>query len=311
LLAGDGWVSPARQGRQRRIQARLSKPVESGATDQLPVTLLSPYPVTHRVTLLEMEATQKRLAEVGRGLRFVAPDIFHLKRPERHLERLVGAHPSIAWILYGASEPVQRWFDKRGIPTFLYQLPFPDVKLPFVAQDWEAAAFHAGIQLLRRGHRVLGMLEYKERRPALLDIERGLTRALATVGLGRIVVFKDDLTPASVARSLQAAFNLRERPTALILARANQVLTCYTWLASLGIRVPADVSLVSLANDSWYAEIYPPLCYYEPNSRTISRKIAERVMELVATGKVLRQSVRVPKEYVEGATIGPAPLAKA
>jgi hypothetical protein len=38
----------------------------------------------------EMEDTQIRLAEQGRSLRFIAPDIFHLKHPERHLERLAG-----------------------------------------------------------------------------------------------------------------------------------------------------------------------------------------------------------------------------
>src|SRR4051794_1260412 len=149
LLADEGWVSSAWQGKQRKIQAGHPAPMERDATDQLPVTLLSPYPITHRITLLEIEATQRCLAEAGRSLRFVAPDIFHLKGPDRHLERLVQAHPSVAWILYAASEPVQRWFDKQGIPAFLYQLPFPDVKLPYVAQDWEAAAFHAGIQLLR------------------------------------------------------------------------------------------------------------------------------------------------------------------
>jgi DNA-binding LacI/PurR family transcriptional regulator len=311
LLTDQGWVEPAAKGQQRRVHAqRLSSPKQTDK-DQLPVTFLSPHRIEHRVTLLEMEDTQMRLAEQGRKLRFLSPDIFHLKHPERQLERLVHAHPSAAWILYMASEPIQHWFAQRGLPTFLYEWPFPGVNLPYVVADWEAAAFHAGLQFIRHGHRILGILEYEERRPGLVAEEQGLQRALATVGNeGRLVVFKDDRSPPSVAKSLDLAFSLKERPTALVLTRATQVLTCFSWLASKGIRIPGDVSIVSLPNDSWFADLYPALSYYEPNTKIFSRDIAQRVMELVGTGRVTRKSIKIPLKYVAGATIGPVPRAR-
>jgi LacI family transcriptional regulator len=221
---------------------------------------------------------------------------------------MVRAHPSSAWVLYVTSEPIQRWFASQGLPAFLYEWPFPGVDLPYVVADWEAAAFHAGLQFIRQGHRIIGILEYSERRPGLIAEERGLERALATIGSeGRLVVFKDDRTPPSVARSLELAFSLKERPTALVLTRSTQVLTCFSWLASKGIRIPGDVSIIALPNDSWYADLYPPLCYYEPNVKIFSRDIAQRVLELVGTGRVTRKSIKIPLEYVAGATIGPAP----
>lgn len=272
------------------------------------MTFLSPHPVEHRVTLLEMADTESRLIEQGLNLRFVSPEIFHLKNPDRHLEQLVETNPSSAWILFISSEAIQRWFCQRGIPTFLYELPFPGVELPFVASDWEGAAFHAGVQLLRQGHRKIGIFEYKERRPGLLAMENGLKRALASTGKdGRLMVFKDDHSTASVARSLEAAFSRGDKPTALVLSRAAQLLTCYSWLASQGIRVPADVSVVSLANDSWFKDLHPAVCHYQPASTLMSRNIADRVLELVATGQVTRKSLRVDLEYLPGATIGPAP----
>ena len=311
-LTKDDWVLPAIKGRPRRVQTRRLPRLGKAVGDHLPVTFLSPHPVEHRITLLELEDTRQRLAEQGRSLQFVAPDIFHLKHPQRRLERLVCEHPSAAWILYVTSEPMQRWFAEQSLPTFLYETPFPGVELPFVVADWEAAAFHAGIQLVRQGHRRIGMLEYHERRPGLLAAEQGLKRALATVGVTeRMMVFNDDRSPVSVARSLDRAFSLKQRPTALVVTRASQLLTCYSWLASRGIKVPTDASLVCLANDSWYADLHPQVCHYLPNSQTMSRQIAKRVLELVATGQVLRDSIRMPLEYVPGATIGPAPGARA
>ena len=309
LLTDEGWLSPAAKGQQRHVHAKPSGEIKSSDGTSLPVTFLSPHRIEHRVTLLEMEDTQIRLAEQGRSLHFLAPDLFHLKHPERQLERLVQAHPSAAWILYITSGPIQRWFAQQGLPTFLYEWPFPGVDLPYVVPDWETAAFHAGIQFIRKGHRTIGIFEYEERRPGLVAEERGLQRALATVGdEGRLIVFKDDRSPSSVAHSLDLAFSLKQRPTALVFTRATQVLTCFSWLTSKGIRIPDDVSFVSLPNDSWFADLHPPLAYYEPNTKIFSRTIAQRVMELVNTGRVMGKSVRIPLEYVPGATLGRAPV---
>jgi hypothetical protein len=307
-LTQEGWVAPALKGQQRHIRVQPLPSGESLKTELLPVTFLSPNPVEARVTLLEMEDTQVHLAEQGRKLRFIAPDIFHLKHPDCHLERLVRGNPSVAWILSLATEPMQRWFDRRGIPALIYGSPFPDVKLPFVGSDWGVAAFHAGIQLVRQGHRVIGIMEYQEQSPGVLAEEQGLHKALAIGHAeGQLVVLKNDRTPASVARALEQSWGLPKRPTALVLTNTSQLLTCYSWLVSQGIRVPADVSLVSLANDSWFADLHPPVCYYQPDSKLMARHIAQRVSELIDAGLTTKKSLRIQLEYVRGGTIGPAP----
>jgi DNA-binding LacI/PurR family transcriptional regulator len=308
-LAQEGWVSPASHGRVRRVQQPARSPTEApGPPDGRPVTFLSPFSPPDGETLLELEDLRMRLEEQGRRLQFITPAVFRLKDPARRLERLVDQHPSAAWLLYVVSEPMQRWFDQQGIRAFLYGTPFPGVKLPYLVSDWEAAAFHAGLQLVRQGHRVIGILEYQERFPGVLAVERGLQRALDTTSDGgRLAIFKDEMTPASVARSLEAVFSLRERPTALVCTRANQLLTCLSWLGSRGIRFPAQVSLVSLNDDTWMADCVPPVCYYRANALVIARHLGEKVMELIATGHVARQSLRLQLEYMPGASIGRAP----
>jgi DNA-binding LacI/PurR family transcriptional regulator len=312
LLAKEGWLSSASRGRQRRVQK--VEPLahgDTGAAYRLPVTFLSPYSPVESETLVELEGLRVHLEEQGRRLQFLAPAIFRLQHPDHHLERLVHQHPSVAWVLHVASEPMQRWFARQGIRAFLYGSPFPEADLPFLVPDWEGAAFHAGIQLVRQRHRTIGLFEYQERFPGVLAAERGLQRALDTTGdPGRVVVFKDDLTPPSVAHSLEVAFGLKERPTAMVLTRSNQLLTCLSWCGSRGIRFPGDFSLVSLTHDTWFGELHPPITHYSTKPAMIARYLAERVMELVATGQVARKSLRLQLDYVPGATIGPAPRAK-
>jgi DNA-binding LacI/PurR family transcriptional regulator len=308
LLAQHGWVSAARHGQPRRLQKPgPCTPRNGSAAGHLPVTFLSPSSPLGSEIVLELEELRIRLEEQGRRLQVIAPAIFRLKHPEQNLERLVRAHPSAAWILHLVSEPMQRWFDRHGMPAFLLGSPFPGVKLPFLVSDWEAAAFHAGVQLVRQGHRVIGILEYEERSPGVVAVERGLQKAIASSRhAGRLLVFKDELTPASVACSLESAFGLRERPTAVVCTRSSQLLTCLSWLGSRGIRYPAAVSVVSLASDTWFDNLYPPVSYYRTSPTIMARDLAERVMELVGMGRVVRKSLRLPLQYVPGASIGPA-----
>jgi DNA-binding LacI/PurR family transcriptional regulator len=261
-----------------------------------------------RIILLEMEDLQMHLAEQGRELRFIAPNIFNLKRPERHLKRLVKENPSAAWILHFVSEPIQRWFEQQGIPAFLYGSPYPGVNLSYVVNDWESAAFHAGLQLGRHGHRMIAMLAYAKPVPGVASTERGLRRALATAKPeAELLVLTENGSPQSVAHTLEAAFRAEKRPTALVFCSSSHLLTCFSWLISNGIAVPADVSVVCIPSDSWFQELYPPVCHYVNNSHLFSHHLRKRVMELVQTGRVIGPSIRVRLEYKAGATIGPSP----
>ena len=152
------------------------------------------------------------------------------------------------------------------------------------------------------------MFEYVQRGVGAMAIERGLRRAMDKAGNGaKLSIFKDERTPESIAKCYDAAFKLKERPTAMVLTSSEHLLTSLSWMVSKGIRVPGDVSLVSMPYDSWYSEFYPPVCHYKPNVKAISHGLGERVVELIEHGRVLRKSIQVPLEFVGGATIGPAP----
>lgn len=308
LLADEGWVEPSAKGRRRRIHVQKVSQLNKRASGGLPVTFLSPNSVEQGQTLVEMEETQKRLVETGRELQFVSQNIFHHKNPERQFETLVQTHPSAAWVLYASTSQIQNWFAKKGLATLIHGWPYLGVNLPYVAKSWEPAGFHAGLQLIRHGHRNIGLFEYVERGAGAMLIEQGLRRALKTADNGaKLLMFKDERTPKSIALAYEAAFKLKDRPTALVLTSSSHVLTGLSWLVSKGIRVPDDVSLIVLPNDTWYAELYPPLCHYKLNTKSFAHGVAERVLELVKHGRVSHKSLAVPVEFVPGATIGPVP----
>jgi DNA-binding LacI/PurR family transcriptional regulator len=308
VLENEQWVSVSGQGQQRSVQKDRLEAPHPDSQRRLPVTFLSPFPTVDRILLLEMEDLQMHLAQQGRELRFIAPNIFHLQKPERHLRRLVRENPSSAWVLHFVTEPMQQWFEQEGIPAFVYGTPFPGVKLPFVVNDWESAAYHAGLQLARHGHRRIGLVGMAKPVPGVLVTERGLRRALANLKPeAQLSILTGHSTPQEVARSLEAAFRAEPRPTALVFCSSSHLLTCLSWLISKGIAVPDELSLVCVPSDSWLHELHPPVCHYENNPHVFAHQVRKRVMELVEIGRAIGPSMRVRLEYVAGATIGPAP----
>lgn len=306
-LEREGWVTPAVQGSQRQVIKPLH-PSAKPSSRQLPVSFLSPFPIVDRIILLEMEDLQRHLTEQGRELRFLSPHIFQARNPHRHLARLVEENVSAAWILHAAGYPIQRWFEQQGIPTLIYGTPFPGINLPSVANDWESAAYHAGLHVIRYGHRIIGNITFADETPGALALTRGLRRALATAAPpASLQVYKDHRTPESIADALERVFEGRPRPTVLVFSASNQLLTTLSWMVSRRIGVPEDISLVCIPSDTWLQDLYPPVCHYENNSEMFAHHIRRRVMELMETARVKRESILVTLEYKPGSSLGPPP----
>lgn len=66
----------------------------------------------------------------------------------------------------------------------------------------------------------------------------------------------------------------------------------------------ADISIISLSNDSCFDDFSPSISHYKSNTKLLSRTIAERVTELVENGRVTKSSLRIPLEYATGSTVG-------
>jgi len=309
VLEEDGWITPARKAHQRRVNLHHPANRRRARRGPGPVTFLSPYEIVDRIILLEMEELQKRLGEQGRSLRFLTGSSHQLNHPGRYLYRLVAENPSSAWILYAVGLQTQQWFEQKGLPSFIYGTPFPGIRIPYVANDWDSAAFHAGLQLLRNGHRVIGVLGFADPTPGTPLVEAALRRAMATISEpAQMLVFRDDRTPDSVVESLKAIFSHPSRPTALVLNGSGQLLTSISWMLSRGISVPRDVSLICLPSDSWFQDLHPQVCHYENKPSVFSHHVAQRVMELVDTGRITGKCIDVRLDYIPGSTVGPVPV---
>jgi DNA-binding LacI/PurR family transcriptional regulator len=280
-LERDGLLAPADAGSRRRILGRVSK--RPTIDQSLKIGLLAhrrleqlPQPM-----LLEIDRIRDALADKGGSLEVFAPGWYEQRNPEKRLENLTQEERCGAWILLRSSAAVQGWFMKRRIPGLIRGYPHPGIEMPHLDVDWEATARHAAGQLWRMGHRRVIILTPAE---TLMGVEAAV-RGVMSLGEAdfEAAVVVEDGTTAGVCRMLGRALNFKHKPTAVIATRPRQAATALSWLANQGVRVPEDLSLISLAWEPFLDHLVPEISGYRVDPEAVA-KMSVRRLERLAHG---------------------------
>lgn len=302
LLEAEGAISPKEHGKRRRI---LGAPTRDRSATRR-IAFLSPKTLSQLPPwmLVEFDSLREFLNQRGYQLQLLCPGLFHLKNPGRRLEHLVRDTEADAWILYQCSGLIQQWFQEKNLPALIRGYPYPDIAIPSIDEDWEAAAFHAGTLLKREGHQRLGLLMPDSQLAGLLATERGLRRAFDKEAA--VINMIEKGSSESVARALSRALRLQNPPTAIVATRSRHVLSLVSWLAQYKRTIPGDLSLVALTSEPWFDHLHPKPCHYFADPASFARAVVRLILP-IAAGK---QSHSVSKkflipEYIAGGTIAP------
>ena len=95
-------------------------------------------------------------------------------------------------------------------------------------------------------------------------------------------------------------------PTALIIDEAPFFIATQQFLASRGIRVPQQVSLICTDADSTFTWCLPSVSHIRWDSRLVARRIVRWAAAVSRGRKDVKQSFTLA-EFVKGGTIGPVP----
>ena len=301
-LVDDGLIGAAAPGRRRRL--RPDRPVSARASPSRVIGLLSPVRLEEmpQQTLWEVDAIRDRLAGRGWTLAVRSPPLFHLRHPARALAALLQEMPAAAWILYQCHRDIQAWFQGSRQPCLIWGSPLAGIHIPFIDTDWEATACHAGGVLRRAGHQRVGLVMPDQHLAGLQAAEQGLRRAWS--GGGDAVTLIRESGRSSLVRALGATLGGAERPTALIVTRARQALTILGWLAAHGMCLPRDLSLISLADEGWFADVVPDITHYRVNLRELTQALSRKIGLLTQGSRIPRPARLLFPDFVPGASVG-------
>jgi len=161
----------------------------------------------------------------------------------------------------------------------------------FVDVDNVAAGRTATEYLIAHGRRRIATIAGPQDMSAGLDRLVGWREAIAAAGLEPGPIEFGDFTPeggAAAATRLQAR---GEGFDGLFAASAQMASGALTQLAAAGVRVPADVSVITVDNDRFAAEANPPLTTMEQPTAEQGAKIAELLVALIEDRPVDRATI--------------------
>lgn len=215
--------------------------------------------------------------------------------------RLEAERPT-ACLLYQAERPLHRWFYERALPCVVFGTQDSAHPLPALDLDQRATCRHAAQMLLRRGYspaRIVLAIPHREL-PGHNLMRQGFHDALGSDA----TVFQLPDDPNLLPASLDRLYSILKPPAGLILARANHAAAALGHLAiRRGLRVPADVGLLSLSDDPFLRFIQPELTRYQRDDAALARQLAALVVRTATGATPPPRMTLVMPEFVRGETI--------
>jgi LacI family transcriptional regulator, galactose operon repressor len=208
------------------------------------------------------------------------------------------------------------------IPTILVNCVDPNAGLTSIVADEHGAGCAAARVLIESGHISMGVIsgpsDAMQSRQRLAGIEQ-TAEAAEYVQLSIQTANRDINAGFAAARTLLLA---QPRPTALICTHERLAVGAVLAAANLGVRIPTDLSLVSLDDgEHLAAQLVPRLATIERPDRAMAKQAVTMTLErfedetersiqqlTFSCSPILRDSVARPRRRASRGPCGPADI---
>ncbi|HAZ66581.1 MAG TPA: hypothetical protein DCY41_07490, partial [Opitutae bacterium] len=191
-------------------------------------------------------------------------------------------------------EVIGKWALSTGLPVCFLGGNAGDLPIPIIAVDICSIVKDAIKKLLQLGHRNF-LIPLGSRHPALVAKMRetySSTLSEHDINFNQMVQMPTSTThnPDTVWRAMERAWEQPEAPTAIIFLDWNTCVTGTSYLTSKGLSIPADVSIIMIANEFSSEWFRPLLAHYTfPESDLIKAASAWTQNKEYNRGKLLQR----------------------
>ena len=197
----------------------------------------------------------------------------------------------------------------RGVPTVLLDASSREESISSVVPDEEEAARTAVEHLVAAGHNRIGYLSNSDDIPATRGRLAGYRSTLEAHGIevDESLITTSNSTTAPGREAAAGLLARTDRPTALFCFNDRMAMGAYQAAQSAGLRIPEDLSVVSIDNFELVADALLPgltsiaLPHYEMGRWAIERLAAE------LAGESAPDQIRMHCPLVERQSVGPPP----
>lgn len=186
-----------------------------------------------------------------------------------------------------------------------------DSKLSHIIFDDAGAVELALEHLFSLGHEKIGFLGGEVSSPTgarrFAGFVSGMKRKKLAVNLEWVT--RIGYTGVDGRKAVSQIFNKSNHPTALIVANANAALGALAQIHTLGLRVPEDISLVSI-HDIWFADAtWPPITAVKMPNYELGKLAIDMLLKQMETGIIEKIILtNPPNQLVVRSSTSKAPI---
>ncbi|MDR1012146.1 MAG: substrate-binding domain-containing protein [Opitutaceae bacterium] len=272
------------------------------------VALLTPDPIEHMRphTLLWINRLKSLLIENGAKLLAFDGHKYFGRQPGNALKKLVAQQSASCWLLANSTKTAQRWFCERKLPCVVAGSCHTGIDLPYVDLDHYALCRHAAGVLLAAGHVRVALLNGCSGRAGDMESEAGFVAGVResrrTAAAPPLVLYHDH-SATSLARAVTRLLDMPDPPTAVLVSNSASYLTVVSVLAQRGLRVPADMSVVSRDDEPFLSFLLPTPSRYTANPHVFAKKILKPLKQILHGESVSPRSTRIIPDYNKGGSL--------
>lgn len=300
-LEKEGLLAAQGAGRQRRIVENA----QGTRKRQIRIAILS-YEKSSLTGGIFSEVAHA-LREVGHDAFFNSTSLVDMDMNVKRVAKLVKQTEADAWIVSAAPREVTEWFATLPVPAFALFGRRRGVRMASVGPDKAPALVEATRELIDCGHRRIVMLcRPDRRRPVPGAPERAFLAELAAHGIEpgpyHLPDWEDGID--GFQKQLEMLFEVTP-PTALIVDELRLFIATQQLLLRKQLRVPEDVSLVSMESDPGFEWCRPSVAHISWDQAAVVRRVVGWANNIARGKKDLRET-HTRAEFIHGNTLGPA-----
>ncbi len=310
LLEAEGWLEPAGHGRRRRI-ASAKEGSPTNRVLRVGILLRDALPGLDPGFHDALLQIVHLLEESGHAAFFAPKTQIELSNSLPRMKHMVEDLPADAWVVIDGTKALLAWFAGSKTPTLAIGGQIGDLAVSSVGPVMAAASQMAMQRLIALGHRRIVMICSRNERSGAVRPDHSVGAALAELAGCGVKISSYNLpewdeTPAGLQSLLQSLFRITP-PTALMIMRPTWATGVLSFLADRGLRVPKQVSILGYGLEALNPWHLPALAHLRAEDLPVVRRTVRWVRQ-VARGSVIPRKFEYPGTFVDGPSLGPAPV---
>lgn len=304
LLAKEGLLD-IRHGRRNRL-LQNSREADRRRSRLVGLVTHEPFSRMSLTTYQGIGEMRTHMAEHGFATEVLVCPPRSPRVQRRKLEDFLRQNRVFCCVLLSVSKELQQWFSEHSVPALVLGSCHPGVILPSLDVDYRSVCRHAAGIFLSKGHRRIALLVPNSAVAGDLASEEGFREAVEQrpdCSDARALIVRHNGTAKNISQKLNVLFNSHTPPTALLVAKPQDVFIVIIYLLKRGLAVPDTVSFMARDHDHIFETVSPPIAHYISGDEVFAHRLSKLMLQMVSQGFLAPERSLIFPKYFPGATV--------